>query len=445
MKMLQFEREQTTKTFQYAGSFSADSVQIGTVTSCSGNTVIAEGFHYPIGTGGMIAAEDGELVIAEVSAVDQTKTILTMLGSKPNIPIGSSVEPVENFNQVAVGCALMGRIIDPLGVPLDQLGPIRCDSRWPLYGKFTNPLRKGPVQTPIDVGVRSINALLPMGCGQRMALIAGSGVGKSVLLKQLVSNTDADVIVVGLIGERGREIGDFAAAVQSKGNGDKTIIVAVPADHAPLLRIKAAQSATAIAEYFRNQGKSVLLVVDSLTRVAHAQREIGLSLGEPPTMKGYPPSAAALIPAIVERGGNDTQTGGSITAIYSVLADGDDENDPIVDATRAITDGHIFLDRSLAEQGVFPAINVSKSISRVANDLVPDDHRTAIAEFRALMNCHEENRDLVLMGAYQSGSNPMLDKALVCHNDQLKFLSQPEDDVQNMDASVTALIEGFGA
>jgi flagellum-specific ATP synthase len=295
-----------------------------------------------------------------------------------------------------------------------------------------------------DMGVRAVNALFTAGVGQRIAIVAGSGVGKSVLMGQMIAGADADVIVVGLIGERSREVSDFLATKLNGPVRNKSVVVAVPADHPPVLRLRAAMRATAIAEYFRAQGKRVLLLIDSLTRVAHAQREIGLSLGEPPTMKGYPPSALGLIPRLVERAGADSRTGGSITALYTVLADGDDTSDPIVDAARAIVDGHLVLSRSLAEQGVFPAIDVGKSLSRVMADIVQPNHAGAATNFKRLWSVYEENRDLILMGAYREGSDPLLDEAIRRYPEMLEFLKQGQKERVDFNGSVAALQGMFG-
>jgi flagellum-specific ATP synthase len=295
------------------------------------------------------------------------------------------------------------------------------------------------------MGVRAINALLTAGVGQRIAICAGSGVGKSVLMGQMIQGADADVIVVGLIGERSREVSDFLATKLVPGVREKSVVVAVPADHPPVLRLRAAMRATAIAEYFRAQGKRVLLLIDSLTRCAHAQRELGLSLGEPPTMKGYPPSALGMIPRLIERAGADAQSGGSITALYTVLADGDDGEDPIVDTARAIVDGHIILSRSLSEQGVFPAIDVGRSLSRVMADIIDDEHAEAAASLRRLWSVYEENRDLILMGAYKAGSDATIDQAIARHHDILDFLKQRPKERIDLAHSSAELIERFAA
>jgi flagellum-specific ATP synthase len=273
--------------------------------------------------------------------------------------------------------------------------------------------------------------------------MAGSGVGKSVLMGQMIMGAEADIVVVGLIGERGREVSDFLET-KLKDQMHKSVVVAVPADHPPVLRLRAAARATAIAEYFRAQGKQVLLLIDSLTRCAHAQREIGLSLGEPPAMKGYPPSALAFIPRLCERAGVDSRSGGSITAIYTVLADGDDNDDPIVDAARAIVDGHIILSRQLSEQSIFPAIDIGKSLSRVMADIVDDAHLAAAANYRRLWSAYEENRDLILMGAYRPGNDPTIDEAVERRQQLLAFLKQNAKTTIDIDKSATALIAEFG-
>jgi len=346
---------------------------------------------------------------------------------------------------VQVGEGLLGRVVDAMGQPLDRKGPILAEGLWPLGGVRGNVLDRGRVTEPFDLGVRAVNALLTAGRGQRIAIIAGSGVGKSVLMGQMIAGAEADVIVVGLIGERGREVSDFLQTKLSGPMMRKSVVVAVPADHPPVLRLRAASRATAIAEYFRSRGLRVLLLIDSLTRCAHAQREIGLSLGEPPAMKGYPPSALALIPRLVERAGVDTRTGGSITALYTVLADGDDTDDPIVDAARAIVDGHFVLSRHLSEQSIFPAIDIGKSLSRVMADVTDDAHMRAAAMYRSLWAAYEENRDLILMGAYRPGNDPLIDEAVSRHQEVLNFLRQNQKERIDLETSISALIAEFGA
>lgn len=442
--MLDLDYDRLSRMLLDAGVITPAPVKWGKVKACSGGLVQASGFDYPIGFGARIASENGREIGAEIVGFGGDTTTLAPFDQHVDIRVDARVRPTPQAAQVAVGSALLGRIIDPLGRPLDGMGPIPMEVQWPLMGKVSNILSRGSVIRPLDVGVQAINALLPVGCGQRLALIAGSGVGKTMLMRQLTSGTQANVIVVGLIGERAREVSDFVAASKDGGIADKTIMIAVPADHSPILRIKAAQRAAAIAEYFRAEGKSVLLVIDSLTRIAHAQREIGLAAGEPPTMKGYPPSAIALIPQLLERAGCDAKTGGFVTAFYTVLADGDDLDDPIVDAARAIADGHVILSRELAEQNIFPAIDIGKSISRVAQDIIADDHAAALQKFRSLWSRYTENRDLITMGGYRAGSDSLLDEAIARRSDQLAFLQQPHDVNIDLTHAISRLVECFG-
>ncbi|MET0375423.1 MAG: FliI/YscN family ATPase [Rhizorhabdus sp.] len=418
--------------------------RIGKLVAFDGLMLEATGFNQPIGSAARVIDANGKAARAEVVGFRGDRTLLMALDHDAPHTAGARVEPDGAGGFVSVGPELLGRVMDAVGNPLDGLGPINPAHRWPLAGRMSNPLDRGRVTEPFDMGVRAVNALLTAGVGQRIAICAGSGVGKSVLMGQMIAGADADVIVVGLVGERSREVTDFLATKLSGPVRQKSVVVAVPADHPPVLRLRAAMRATAIAEYFREAGLRVLLLIDSLTRVAHAQREIGLSLGEPPTMKGYPPSALGLIPRLCERAGADARTGGSITAIYTVLADGDDTDDPIVDTARAIVDGHIILSRSLAEQGVFPAIDVGKSLSRVMADIVPREHQQAASALRRLWAVYEENRDLILMGAYREGSDPVIDEAIRRHGEVLDFIRQGQKDRIGYNDSSTMLTVGFG-
>lgn len=418
--------------------------RIGRLAAYDGLMLEATGFDRPIGAGAKIIAADGRAARAEVVGFRGDRTLLMALESDVPHTSGARVEPDHGGSEVDVGDALLGRVIDALGSPIDGLGPIATTEHWPLAGKRSNPLDRGRVTESFDVGVRAINALLTAGVGQRIALIAGSGVGKSVLMGQMLAGSEAEINVIGLIGERSREVSDFVETKLPPGVRQKSVVVAVPADHAPLLRLRAAMRATAIAEHFRAQGKKVFLLLDSLTRVAHAQREIGLSLGEPPTVKGYPPSALGLIPRLCERAGADRISGGSITALYTVLADGDDTDDPIVDTARAIVDGHIILSRALGEQGVYPAIDIGKSLSRVMADIAQPAHAAAASTYRRLWSAYEENRDLILMGAYSAGGDPLIDEAIARRPELLQFLKQAATSRVGHDASCAALGEGFG-
>jgi flagellum-specific ATP synthase len=422
---------------------SAGARRVGRLAAYDGLMLEATGFPQPIGANARVIDADGNAALAEVVGFRGNRTLMMALDADAPHSCGARVEPDSRGGAAEVGEALLGRVVDALGNPLDGLGPIAATQRWPLAGRRGNPLDRARVTEPFDIGVRAVNALLTAGVGQRIAIVAGSGVGKSVLMGQMIAGAEADVIVVGLVGERSREVSDFLATKLDGPVRAKSVVVAVPADHPPVLRLRAAMRATAIAEYFRDQGKRVLLLIDSLTRVAHAQREIGLSLGEPPTMKGYPPSALGLIPRLVERAGADSRSGGSITALYTVLADGDDSDDPIVDTARAIVDGHIVLSRSLAEQGIFPAIDVGKSLSRVMADIVAPEHGRAATNLRRLWSVYQENRDLILMGAYRAGSDQTIDAAVARQPDILGFLGQDQKEQVDFATSVHTLIESF--
>ncbi|MEQ1687332.1 MAG: FliI/YscN family ATPase [Sphingopyxis sp.] len=416
---------------------------IGRLVAFDGVMLEATGLSLPVGSGVRIGCNGQQDAFGEIIGFRNDHTLLMATGGSAQPSCGAPVTFDSHASEADVGPALLGRIIDASGEPLDGHGAIQTGESWPLGGKCVNPLQTGRVTEAFDVGVRAINALLSCGVGQRVAIIAGSGVGKSVLMGQIIAGASADIIVVGLIGERSREVTDFVEKNMAGAVKRRCVVVAVPADHAPLLRLRAAMRATAIAEYFRSRGKRVLLVIDSLTRIAHAQRELGLSLGEPATMKGYPPSALGLIPRLVERSGADRATGGSITAFYTVLADGDDPNDPVVDAARSIVDGHIVLSRSMAEQAIFPAIDLGKSISRVMHDIASQNHRKAASRLRNYWTHYEENRDLILMGAYVAGSDSDLDAAIARRPEITAFLKQ--DTAQNVDfnKSVAQLEKGF--
>jgi flagellum-specific ATP synthase len=417
--------------------------KLGKVTASEGLMLEVSGLPLAVGAGVSIDLARGNMMAGEVVGFRDNRCLVLPFTSDARLATGAVVRPDADSNDVAVGEQLLGRIIDANGDPLDGGIAISAARHWPLAGKPANPLTRGRVTRSFDVGVRAINALLTIGEGQRVAIVAGSGVGKSVLMGQMMAGADCDVIVVGLIGERSREVSDFVETRLPPAVRRKTVLVAVPGDHAPVLRLRAARRATAIAEAFRAEGRRVLLLIDSLTRVAHAQREIGLALGEPPTMKGYPPSVFGLIPALVERAGIDRTTGGSITAFYTVLADGGDIDDPVVDTARAIVDGHIILARSMAEQGVYPAIDLSRSLSRTMADCASSEHRSAATRFRRLWSLYEENRDLMLMGAYVPGNDAEIDEAIARHPEQRAFIGQAADALVPLAASIDHLQQGF--
>ncbi|MBT7220791.1 MAG: FliI/YscN family ATPase [Candidatus Puniceispirillaceae bacterium] len=416
----------------------------GRVSRFDGHMIECGGFPATIGTLCRIETEGGNSAIAEIIGFQNSNNLLCVHETGARISVGAQVTVEDDGYEIPVGEGLLGRVFDALGMPLDGRGPAQLEDSWPLEGVQINPLARRSVDTPLDVGVRVINSLLTVGQGQRLGIIAGSGVGKSVLLGMMTRFTKADVVVVGLIGERGREVGDFVRTVFNAESRGRTVIVAEPADRSPLLRIRAAKRATAIAEYFRDQGKNVLLIMDSLTRVAHARREIGLALGEQPTSKGYPPSVVSLIPALVERSGTGLNGQGSITSFYTVLADGDDTNDPVVDTARAILDGHILLSRQQAQMGIYPAVDVPASVSRVMTEIVSPEHIAAGQMFRRLMSLYMENRDLLLMGGYSAGQDPDLDLAVQLWPQLISLIQQPQTELADFESSAAALTGLFG-
>ncbi len=415
----------------------------GRLASFDGLLMEAVGLTLPVGTVCQVG-EGVASVEAEVIGFRNGRTLMMNLGGAAALLPRAPVKPIGAPGEAEVGAAMLGRVVDGAGKPIDGLGPIRGAGRWPLAGKLQSPLDRGRVLEPLDVGVRAINGLLTIGQGQRVGIMAGSGVGKSVLLGMIVRAAQADVIVIGLIGERSREVADFLETKVAGAARKRSVVVAVPANHSPVLRIRGALRAHAIAESFRDEGKKVLLIMDSLTRVAHAGREIGLALGEPASARGYPPSAIAMLPNLIERAGVDVHTGGSITAIYTVLADGDDGNDPVVDSARSILDGHIVLNRHLAERGVYPAIDIGPSVSRVMTDIVPSHHAKSARTLRRHLATYEENRDLVLMGAYRHGADPAIDAAIACHPAVMEYIRQDADENVSLNDAVAELTGVFG-
>jgi len=384
----------------------------GSLSRMVGMTLEAVGCEVAVGGRCLIDTAEGKQIEAEVVGFSGEKLYLMPTGDIRGIMPGARVVPLNSISEVAVGDALLGRVLDGAGRPLDGLGELRCTDRVSLVGQPLNPLMRRAIRDPLDVGVRSINALLTVGGGQRIGLFAGSGVGKSVLLGMMTRYTKADVTVVGLIGERGREVQDFVANTLGPEGMRRAVVVATPADNPPLMRLHGAWLATSIAEYFRDRGLKVLLLLDSLTRFAQAQREIALAIGEPPATKGYPPSVFARLPQLVERAGNSDRGVGSITAFYTVLAEGDDQNDPIADAARAILDGHIVLTRRLAESGLYPAIDIEASISRAMHQIASKEQLELANRFKQVYSTYQQNRDLITVGAYRRGSDPRVDQAV---------------------------------
>ena len=396
----------------------------GVLRRTVGLALEAEGCHAPLGGRCDVVGSDGRHVETEVVGFAGNRLYLMPVGDMRGIVPNARVIPVAAAPEIAVGPELLGRVLDGRGRPLDDGGPMLLNDTVPLMGETINPLARQPIRRQLGVGVRSINALLSVGRGQRLGLFAGSGVGKSMLLSMMTRNTEADVVVVGLVGERGREVREFIEHSLGKEGMRRAVVVATPADDTPLMRMHGAWLTAAIAEYFRDQGKNVLLLMDSLTRFAQAQREVALAIGEPPATKGYPPSVFAKLPQLVERAGNGAEGGGSITAIYTVLAEGDDQNDPIVDASRAILDGHIVLSRDMADAGIYPAVDVESSVSRAMSQFVTESQQQLVTRFRQVYSVYQENRDLVTIGAYQAGSNPQLDEAIALWPAIIEFLRQ---------------------
>jgi flagellum-specific ATP synthase len=439
----------------------------GRLTRVAGLVMEAVGLRLPVGSTCLVSQDGASPVEAEVVGFAGNKLFLMpttdVFGLMPGAVVVATdsqfARPVpgranhpwrraeDRTKHLPVGDGLLGRVVDAQGRPLDSLGPLLVQVKAPLSSRPLNPIDRIPISEPLDTGVRAINALLTVGRGQRMGLFAGSGVGKSVLLGMMARYTNADVTVVGLIGERGREVKEFIEESLGPEGLKRAVVIAAPADVPPLLRMQGAAYATTVAEYFRNQGRNVLLIMDSLTRYAMAQREIALAIGEPPATKGYPPSVFAKLPQLVERAGNGSardaagapRAPGSITAFYTVLTEGDDQQDPIADAARAILDGHIVLSRGLADAGHYPAIDIEQSISRVMHAVArPDDVRRA-KQFKTLVSRYQRNRDLINVGAYSAGSDAVLDQAIAMWPRLEAFLQQDMHQNTGFDDSVMQL------
>src|SRR3569623_3377498 len=443
----------------------AEPMQIsGRVTRVTGLVMEAVGLKLAIGSACTVALANGARIEAEVVGFENDRLFMMPQSDVEGVVPGTRVFPVEVVQSLprpgAVshprrrpsdrgrhlpgGDELLGRVLDAAGRPLDSLGPLSASHAAPLNVRAAHPLGRAPISDTLDVGVRAINSMLTVGRGQRMGLFAGSGVGKSVLLGMMARYTSADVIVVGLIGERGREVKEFIEQILGPEGLARSVVVAAPADTPPLMRLQGASYCTAIAEHFRDQCKNVLLIMDSLTRYAMAQREIALASGEPPATKGYPPSVFAKLPALVERAVNGKPGGVSITAFYTVLTEGDDQQDPIADAARAILDGHILLDRSLAESGHYPAIDIEQSISRALHSITTLEQQQLARRLKKLYSRYERSRDLINVGAYAAGTDPLLDEAIRLQTGMEAFLQQAiheRADVQESLADLAALFQ----
>ena len=439
-------------------------VSSGHLTRINGLVMEAAGLKLPLGSSCRILPIGGSPIEAEVVGFNGERLFLMpsedVYGLSPGarvvamesqtMPPKFGVRPparrraIDRAKLLPVGDALLGRVIDGAGRPLDRNGPVLTEALRPLQGRPVNPMSRAPIEQALDVGIRAINSLLTVGRGQRMGLFAGSGVGKSVLLGMMARYTSAEVIVVGLIGERGREVKEFIEQILGEEGLRRSVVVAAPADVSPLMRLQGAAYATSIAEYFRDQGRHVLLIMDSLTRYAMAQREIALAIGEPPVTRGYPPSVFARLPQLVERAGNGADEGGSITAFYTVLAEGDDQQDPIADSARAILDGHIVLSRTLADAGHYPAIDIEQSISRAMVNLIEPTHLEQIRHFKQHYSRFQRSRDLISVGAYAAGSDPLLDQAIKLYPSFEHFLQQNLSERADFDSSINGLFSLFG-
>ncbi len=425
-----------------SAEISAPSVR-GVLTRVTGMILSARGVRAPLGAYCEVMAEEGEGIVCEVVGFRDGEVMLMPLSAVQGLLPGTAVRVLTLTARVGVGAGLLGRVVDGLGEPLDGGPAIVPDVFVPLRGERKNPLHRAAITAPLDVGVRAINTFLTVGRGQRIGLIAGSGVGKSMLLGMMTRFTEADVIVIGMIGERGREVLDFVHETLGEEGLKRSVVIAAPGDRSPVVRLRATHYSCAVAEYFRDQGKNVLLLMDSLTRVAHAQREVGLAVGEPPTTKCYTPSVFFLINELVERAGN-VSAAGSITGIYTILAEGDDANDPIVDGARAILDGHVLLSREIAAMGQYPAIDISVSVSRLAAKLISGERRALVTKFRRLLATYEENKDLVAVGAYRQGTNPELDEALQRRAVFREFLSQDAEQSVSLEQGFQQLQSVLG-
>lgn len=429
----------------------------GKLTRIVGLTLEAVGCHVVLGgrckiyhqqdvLGASQESEQKELlkyVDAEVVGFSNDSVFLMPLGDIGGLEAGARVVPYGQSASYHIGDHLIGRVVDGQCRPLDGKPLKSVGDAISIVGKRINPLDREPINEPLDVGVKVINSLLTVGQGQRLGLFAGSGVGKSVLLGMMAKYTSADVTVVGLIGERGREVKEFIQEILGEDGICRSVVVASPADDSPLLRLQGAMLATTIAEYFRDQGKSVLLLMDSLTRFAQAQREIALAIGEPPATKGYPPSVFAKLPQLVERAGRGRKGEGSITAFYTVLTEGDDQQDPVADSARAILDGHIVLSRALAEEGHFPAVDIEASISRVMKQVLPADDLEFALGFRSIYARYQQNRDFISIGAYSQGADPEIDLAVTLMPSFNHFLCQGFDERVSFNDSVAGLKKLF--
>jgi len=416
----------------------------GRLVRVVGLTLEAVGVKAHIGSQCLVETAQGNL-IAEIVGFSKEITYLMPEQSLQGVLPGASVIPLSSKSRVPLSMDLLGRVIDGVGKPLDDKGPIKNEDSYQINTKPINPLLRRAITEPLDVGVRSINSFLTVGQGQRMGLFAGSGVGKSVLMGMMTRGTSADVIVVGLVGERGREVKEFIEEILGEEGRRRSVVVAAPADNSPLMRLKGCETAVQISEYFRDQGLNVLLLVDSVTRYAQAQREIALAVGEPPATKGYPPSVFSKLPQLIERAGNGGDGQGSITAFFTVLTEGDDLQDPIADAARAILDGHIVLSRELADSGHYPAVDIEGSISRVMPMVTSEEHQQLSRQLKQIYSVYQQNKDLIAIGAYSKGNDARIDQSINLLPVLNFFLQQKTNEIIPYDQSLSQMQEILAA
>ena len=411
----------------------------GRVSQVIGMVVESHGPGIPVGSICEISTFRGQSKVpAEVVGFREGLVLLMPLGEMRGVEPGSVIQQVGGQATVPVSLSMLGRVIDGLGNPVDGKGPLVADSIYPLYAEPLNPMERLRIAAPVDVGVRAINGLLTLGKGQRIGIMAGSGVGKSTLLGMIAKHTAADVSVIALIGERGRELKDFIERDLGEVGLARSVVVVATSDQPPLVRMRGAYLATAIAEYFRDLGRDVIMMMDSVTRFAMSSREVGLAIGEPPTSRGYTPSVFSQLPKLLERAGT-CRGKGSVTGIYTVLVEGDDMNDPIADAVRSIVDGHIVLSRDLASRGHYPAIEILGSISRCMSDIMPKEHMARAHRFLETLAVYRKSEDLINIGAYAKGSNPKIDKAITMIDGLNLFLQQEVDQKVSLAESANAL------
>lgn len=434
--------ERFKKNQQFIHDFKAPVA--GRLVRVVGLTLEAVGVKAHVGSQCLVETAHGDL-LAEVVGFAQDITYLMPEESLRGVMPGARVLPISSKAKVPLSMELLGRVINGVGKPLDGKGPIKSDDDYHHDSKPINPLSRRAITEVLDVGVRSINSFISIGKGQRMGLFAGSGVGKSVLMGMMTRGTTADVVVVGLVGERGREVKEFIEEILGEEGLKRAVVVAAPADNSPLMRLKGCETAVQISEYFRDQGLNVLLLLDSLTRYAQAQREIALAVGEPPATKGYPPSVFSKLPQLVERAGNGGEGQGSITAFYTVLTEGDDLQDPVADAARAILDGHVVLSRELADAGHYPAVNIEGSISRVMPMVTSQDHQELAKQLKQMYALYQQNKDLIAIGAYTKGNDPRIDQAINVLPVINFFLQQKINEVIPYDQSISQLQEIIAA